>query len=206
MNYTRRTAISTLTAATGVAMTTGVTAQEAEIKVIEMVLGTEDAPVTLIEYASFTCSHCARFHEEVFPNLKADYIDTGKVRFVFREVYFDRFGLWAGMLARCAGPNKYFGMADLLLKRQGDWVQAGVEPITIVENMKKLGRVAGMTNEQMDACLQDADHATALVAVYQENTDAHGVDSTPSFVIGGSTYKNMSYSDLRELLDAQLDG
>ncbi len=176
-----------------------------ETGIAEMSLGADDAPVIMIEYASFTCPHCASFHENVFPKLKEDYIDTGKVKFVYREVYFDRFGLWAGMLARCAGPDKYFGMTDLLYKRQREWAQGGEEPTTIVAGMKKLGLIAGMTDEQMDACLQNSDTAKALVAEFQKNSDADGIESTPSFVIGGTTHKNMSYADMKELLDAQLE-
>ena len=77
-------------------------------------IGEADAPVTIVEYASFTCPHCAHFHDDVFKKLKADYIDTGKVQFVYREVYFDRYGLWAAMMARCGGEMRYFGITDML--------------------------------------------------------------------------------------------
>ena len=80
----------------------------------DMALGAEDAPVTIIEYASYTCPHCATFHAGPYKQLKADYIDTGKVRFIFREVYFDKYGLWASMIARCGGPEKFFGISDLI--------------------------------------------------------------------------------------------
>ena len=82
--------------------------------VLEMILGDEDAPVTMYEYASFTCPHCARYHTTIYPSFKRDYIDTGKVRLIYREVYFDKLGIWGGLIARCAGPEKYFGIADLL--------------------------------------------------------------------------------------------
>jgi len=83
-------------------------AQEASIEIPDMVLGSADAPVEMIEYASFTCPYCARFHADVWPQLKADYIESGKVRFIYREVYFDRFGLWASMIARCAGEVGWY--------------------------------------------------------------------------------------------------
>ena len=86
-------------------------ADTAELPVIpDMVLGNAEAKVTLVEYGSYTCPHCRDFHAEVFKKLKADYIDTGKVKFIFREVYFDRYGLWAAMMARCGGPTRYFGI------------------------------------------------------------------------------------------------
>ena len=84
----------------------------------------ENAPVTVVEYASYTCPHCADYHEGPFRKLKSEYIDTGKVRFIYREVYFDRYGLWASMVARCE-PAKFFGITDLIYKSQKDWVRAG---------------------------------------------------------------------------------
>ncbi len=93
--------------------------------IVEMAQGNEDAAVTLIEYASYTCPHCANFHEGPYKQLKSDFIDTGKIRFVYREVYFDRYGLWASMVARCAGPDKFFGITDLIFKGQSEWTKAG---------------------------------------------------------------------------------
>ncbi|MCP5086772.1 MAG: DsbA family protein [Rhodobacteraceae bacterium] len=209
MTLTRKQFLSTFAATLAVSVGApgfSLADEAAETEIMEMTLGAEDAPVTMIEYASYTCPHCANFHENVFPNLKADYIDTGKVKFIYREVYFDRFGLWAGMLARCAGPDKYFGMADLLYKRQPEWAQGGSEPAEIVANMKKIGRVAGMTDEEMDACLQDGDKAKALVAEFQKNAEADDISGTPSFIIDGTKYSNRSYAELREILDQQLDG
>ena len=84
-------------------------AQEADLDtstIVEMVQGAEDAPVEIIEYASYTCPHCANFHQGAYKQLKKDFIDTGKVKFIYREVYFDRYGLWASMVARCGGPAR----------------------------------------------------------------------------------------------------
>jgi len=172
-------------------------------EVQEMALGSEDAPVTVIEYASFTCPHCARFHEEVFGALKTDYIDTGKIRFIQRDVYFDRFGLWAAMLARCEGKDKYFGMSDLIFSRQKEWTK-GDSNAELVANLKKLGRIAGMDDATMDGCLQNNDWAQALVAAYQKNADADDISGTPSFIINGEKYPNMSLDDFRDTLDGLL--
>ncbi len=181
-------------------------AQEAEVdtsSVIEMAQGAEDAPVTVIEYASFTCPHCADFHADQYKQLKAEYIDTGKVRFVFRETYFDRYGLWASMIARCGGEERFFGMTDLIMKSQSEWVRAG-GPNQIVAELRKIGRLAGLGEEQLDACLQDAEKAQTLVAWYQENAEADGIDSTPSLVINGEKYGNMRYSDLARIIEEKL--
>jgi protein-disulfide isomerase len=172
-------------------------------RVLEMSLGNPDAEVTVVEYASFTCPHCRTFHEGAFKDLKENYIDTGRIHFIYREVYFDRFGLWAGMLARCAGPERYFGMVDMIYAGQQDWIGNG-DPATIADNLRKMGRTAGLTDEEVNACLQDADMARAMVAVYQQNAEADAVESTPSFIIDGEKYSNMSYDEFSRILDDKL--
>ena len=169
----------------------------------EMALGSADAPVTVVEYASFTCPHCAAFHKTVFPQIKANYIDTGKVRFVYREVYFDRFGLWAGMVARCGGEGRYFGIVDLIYDRQRDWA-AGNDPAKIAANLRTLGKVAGLGDGDLDACMSDGEMAQAMVETWEQNRQRDGIDSTPSFVIDGQKYGNMSYEDFARILDAKL--
>jgi protein-disulfide isomerase len=168
-------------------------------EVIEMVLGSPDAPVEMIEYASFTCPHCRTFHENTLPLLKADYIEKGLVRYVYREVYFDRFGLWAGMVARCVGPERYFGVVDLIYARQAEWTQGA--PAEVAENLRRIGRTAGMTDEQLDACLTDAAMAEAMIATYEANMDVHNISGTPAFVIAGQMHSNMSYADMSAILD-----
>lgn len=170
--------------------------------ILEMTQGDEAAPVTIIEYASFTCPHCANFHAGPYRKLKADYIDTGKVRFIYREVYFDRYGLWASMLARCE-PSRFFGISDLIYKGQSEWVKAG-GPAEIVEELRKIGRLAGMTGERIDACLQDADKAQTLVAWYQNNAEADGIDSTPSFIINGRKVDNQAWDSFRAIIDGEI--
>jgi len=172
----------------------------------EMALGSEDAPLTVIEYASSTCPHCRTFHEETFRELKANYIDTGKVRFVFREVYFDRYGLWAGLLARCGGSERFFGIMDMIFARQAEWTSADSD-VGVTENLARIGRAAGLTGEEIEACMQDRDLARAMVAVYKENAEEHGIRSTPSFIIDGDLVTGvMSYEDFSALIDARLDG
>lgn len=168
-------------------------------------LGKEDAPVTVIEYASYTCPHCANFHATVFPQLKKDYIDTGKVKFILREVYFDKYGLWAGMVAQCGGAPKYYGISDMLFDGQKDWIGDGKDA-TIADNLRKIGLKAGLTGEQIETCLNDQKHAQAMVATFQKNAQADAVDATPTFVINGQKYSNMSYDDLKKILDEKLAG
>ncbi|MEH6741456.1 MAG: DsbA family protein, partial [Sulfitobacter sp.] len=157
------------------------------------------------EYASFTCPHCAAFHQTVFKQLKSEYIDTGKIKFVYREVFFDRFGLWASLIARCGGEDKFFGISDLLYNEQAKWTRAG-DPAAIVEELRKIGRLAGLDNETLEACLQDSDQAQAMVAWYQKNAEADNVDSTPSFIINGKKHSNMNFADMKKIIDDALAG
>ncbi|HHI70574.1 MAG TPA: DsbA family protein [Rhodobacteraceae bacterium] len=182
----------------------GQTAEEIDTSgVAEMALGNADAPVTVIEYGSLTCPHCARFHKEVLPKIKENYIDTGKVRFIFREAYFDRFGLWASLLARCGGEMRFFGIVDILYADQHGWLGDG-EPGTIVNNLRKIGLTSGLTNEQLDTCFNDEDNVKTLVAWYQQNFTRDNMDSTPSFLIQGEKYSNMSYENFAKILDDKL--
>ncbi len=179
-------------------------ATEAQLAMVpDMVLGNPDAAATLIEYASFTCPHCKNFHANVFDQLKADYIDTGKIKFVYREVYFDRFGLWAGLVARCGGAERYFGIADLLYEGQADWIGDGA-PATVAANLRKIGLTAGMGAEEIEVCLNDGTQAEAMVAAFQKYAGEDEINSTPSFVINGTKHSNMDYAEMKALLDAAL--
>jgi protein-disulfide isomerase len=202
----RRTALKA-GAASGIALASGLPAWAQQAPVLDaqdMVLGAEDAPVTVIEYASFTCPHCEHFHRTVFPEIRANFIDTGKVRFVLREVYFDRYGLWAGMVARCAGSDRYFGVVDMLFEKREEWL-AGGDQATIVENLRGIGRQAGMTNADLDACLNDQDFAKALVEAYQKNATADEVEGTPTFIVNGTKQSNMDYPAFEALLNQELE-
>lgn len=169
----------------------------------DMVMGQQDAPVTLIEYASFTCPHCASFHENVVDRLKADYVDTGKVRFIHREVYFDKFGLWAGLVASCGGAPKYFAIADMIYDTQRDWIGNG-QDATVAANLRKIGLKAGLSEDQLNACLNDQARAQQMVATYQKNATADDISATPTLVINGTKHSNMSYEDLKAILDKEL--
>ena len=183
---------------------TAANAPAAKIEIVDMAMGKVDAPVTIIEYASFTCPHCAAFEAEVFPEIKKNYIDTGKVRFILREVYFDRYGLWASMVARCGGEMRFFGVAEMLFKGQKEWLN-GQDPAATAENLRKIGRSAGLTDDQLNACLSDEAMATALVDWYNANQVKDGINATPSFLVNGEKASNMSYAEFSKLLDAKLN-
>ncbi|TNC49777.1 DsbA family protein [Rubellimicrobium rubrum] len=201
--WAQEAATPTPDAASEQAATPDQTAEAEPVTIPDMAQGAEDAPVTIIEYGSFTCPHCAAFHADQYQQLKTDYIDTGKVRFVFREVYFDRFGLWASMIARCGGEMRFFGISDILYDTQREWIGEG-DPAAIADNLRRIGKTAGMDDATLDACLKDETQAEALVAWYTENAERDGIQSTPTFIINGETHSNMAYEELQQILEAEL--
>jgi protein-disulfide isomerase len=168
----------------------------------DMVIGAEDAPITIVEYASFTCPHCASFHADQYPQLKESYVDTGKVRFIYREVFFDRPGLWASMMARCGDGVRFFGLVDMIYARQRDWTNG--DGAAIANKLRRIGISAGLAEADVDACMKDAEMAQNLVGWYQANADADEVQSTPTLLIDGVKFSNMSYPDLVAILDEKL--
>jgi len=146
----------------------------------EMWLGDENAPVTVIEYASMTCPHCADFHEHVYPELKKRYIDTGKVRFIFREFPLDQLAAAGFMLARCAGKDKYFPLIETLFAQQKDWVvQRPLQPLM------GIARQAGFTQQTFDECLKNQQVLDGIEEVRSRAAQKFNVQSTPTFFING---------------------
>jgi protein-disulfide isomerase len=167
----------------------------------ERALGNADAPVTIVEYASMTCPHCASFHAETWPELKKRYVDTGKVRFVFSNFVLNAIDLRASMMARCAPAPQFFGLTDVLFKTQNAWARAA-DPVA---EMAKIGRLAGMKQETIESCLASEPLANALVAMRQQGTEA-GVASTPTFIINGErVVGGHSIDELAEIIDPLLD-
>lgn len=203
--------LKTLAAAASIALAgllpLSATAQEAEtttpVEITDFSLGPADAKVQITEYASFTCPHCATFHANVWPQLKADYVDTGKVRFTYREVYFDRYGLWAAMVARCGGEMRYFGIVDMIFEQQQEWA-ASDDPNVVIGNLRTIAKTAGLDDATLDACLQDGAKAEAMVAHFEANMAADQVEGTPTFIINGEKHSNMSYDDMKAIIDAKL--
>ncbi|MCC5988841.1 MAG: DsbA family protein [Pararhodobacter sp.] len=169
--------------------------------VVEMVRGDPDAPVTIVEYSSFTCPHCANFNQGIYRQLMENYVETGQVYFIKREVYFDAYGLWAALVARCGGPERYHGIVEMIYAEQRRWAGSN-DGAEVADNLRRIGRRAGLNNEQLDACLSDRDMATALMEVYRGNAERYGIRSTPSFVINGELHGNMSYGEFEQVIAA----
>lgn len=171
----------------------------------DMVLGDADAPVSIIEYASFTCGHCATFHNLVFDKLKENYIDTGKVKFTFREVYFDKFGLAGSLIARCDGNTDfYYTYSGELFEKQREWMKSKNEG-ELLSHFQAMAMALGQSEEKFRACLNNNENADSLLAWYHHNADVDGIKATPTFLINGKKHSNMSFEDMSKLIDAELN-
>ena len=149
----------------------------------DMALGPANAPVTITEYASMTCPHCAAFNENVFPKIKSEYIDSGKVRYVFREFPLDIKAAAGSMLARCIAKDdagKYFAVIDMLFKQQNDWVAKNT-----TETLTRIGKQAGLSQQAVEACLKDQALLDKIAADQKFASEVLKVNSTPTFFING---------------------
>jgi protein-disulfide isomerase len=147
----------------------------------DLVLGNADAPITVVEYASMTCGHCAHFHNTVWPKLKEKYVDTGKVRFIMREFPLDNLAAAASMLARCAGDGKTYPLIAALFAKQDDWAFVR----TPLPELFKFAKQAGFTQESFDKCLTDQKLLDDISAIRSRAAETFGVGATPTFFING---------------------
>lgn len=159
-------------------------------------MGSKDAPITMIEYASLTCPHCAHFHNDILPQIKANYIDTGKVRLVFRSYPLDQPALKAAELAECVSPVTYFPMVSLLFKEQGDWAH-GDKPL---DALAKIAAGAGIDQTKFQACMDDKAISERIISRAQEGQDKFGVESTPTFFVNGRKIQGaVPYEDFEKV-------
>ena len=169
----------------------------------DMIMGSDKAPVTVIEYASATCPHCAHFQETTFPELKKQYIDTGKVKYIFREFPLDNLAAAAFMLARCAGKDdhaKYFALVDTLFRQQATWaVEKPVPPLLAI------AKQAGFTEQTFDACLANQQILDGIEKVRSRAVSAFKVNSTPTFFINGEMHTgSMTIDEMAKAIDPYL--
>ncbi len=164
----------------------------------DMVLGDLEAPIKIVEYASLTCPRCASFHNDVLPRLKADYIDTGKARLVYRDFPLDRVALQAATIARCAGDDRFFGFIEVLYGTQESWARSS----TPIDALAGIVRVGGLKREAIDACLADKALVDGILAVRLRGDKEFGVRRTPTFVINGEKVVGaLTYERFKDILD-----
>jgi protein-disulfide isomerase len=164
----------------------------------DMVLGDADAPIKIVEYSSLTCPHCAAFHNEILPQIKANYIDSGKARLVYRDFPLDRLALQAAAVAHCGGGDRYFGFIDVLFRTQETWARSN-DPIAA---LARIGRLGGLKREQIDACILDKALVDGIIAVRLQGEKQFNVELTPTFIINGEKVVGArSYEHFKGVLD-----
>lgn len=178
-----------------------------ELKPTDMVHGSKDASVTIIEYASMTCPHCAAFQKDVIPLINKDYVDTGKVKVVFREYPLDGAARMASAVARCLPGDQFFSFIDLLFKNQMNWIKdfdgnGTLNKEDILEGLTQMGRIAGMSADQVKTCADDMKNLALVDGNWMEGQTKFNVNSTPTFIINGESHAGeISYADLQKILD-----
>jgi protein-disulfide isomerase len=169
----------------------------------DMALGPANASVTITEYASMTCPHCANFNEAVFPKIKSAYIDSGKVRYVFREFPLDIKAAAGSMLARCIAKDdapKYFAVIDLLFRQQNEWVTKNT-----TETLTRIGKQAGLSQQQVEDCLKDQTLLDKIAADQKFANEVLKVNSTPTFFVNGEMLKGeTSFDEFSKRIDSLL--
>lgn len=179
---------------------TGETVQQVslgEARPSDHVIGDPDAPVTMVEYASLTCPHCASFHTDTLPKLKKNFIEPGKVKLVFRHYPLDKRALRAALLTECFEGQRFFSVLDILFKKQSSWAQAD----NPTAHFRKLGGMAGLDTDRINACLNDGEMRDAILQHQLKAREQANIRSTPSFIIDGETVSgNPGYEALAEKL------
>ena len=166
----------------------------------DMVMGLATAPITIIEYASLTCPHCATFHTTALPQIKEQYVDKGLVKFVFRDFPLDRAALWAAQLARCAGPDRYFSFLDVLFRQQNVWAR-GNDAAQIQDNLKRLSRLGGFSDALFQECLQDKSVENAVLEQSLKGEREFKISSTPTIIINGNKHTGAtSFEEIEKVL------
>ncbi|KKJ78049.1 hypothetical protein WH95_04730 [Kiloniella litopenaei] len=172
-----------------------------EVTENDRILGDKNAPVTIIEYASLTCPHCADFHTGTLPEVKKNWIETGKARLVYRHMPLDGVALRGAAVAECLEGDRYFSFLDLLFQQQQTWAFGGAAK----EGLQKMALLAGMNNERFEECFNDEAALRRIVTQAQEGKTSFGISSTPSFVINGEVFAGgRDYDAMNDLLEDAL--
>jgi protein-disulfide isomerase len=170
----------------------------------DLVIGRADAPVVVIEYASLTCPACARFHNDVLPRLKAEYVDPGHVKFVFRDFPLDRVAMQAAQIARCVAPERYFGFVELLFRQQEQWA-SGRDATVMIDRVKQYASLAGLPRDKATGCAEDQAAQLRIVTAAQIAEKEYRITGTPALVINGKRHTGSpNFEDLDKALRALL--
>ena len=161
-------------------------------------IGDETAPIKMVEFASLTCGHCARFHNEVFPLLKKDYIDNGKIFFTYQDFPLDKYALKASVIARCSGNEKYFSFLKVLYKKQKDWTSAQ-DPF---KSLLKIAKLGGLKNDEIKVCVGNKSIEDGILKNRLNSTKKFDIKATPTIYLNGEKYDgDLTYEALKLKLD-----
>ncbi len=165
-------------------------------------MGNESAPIKMIEFASLTCGHCAKFHNEVFPKLKKDYIDNGKIYFTYQDFPLDKFALKASVIARCSGTEKYFSFLKVLYKKQKDWTSSQ-DPF---KSLLKIAKLGGLKNDEIKVCVSNKSIEDGILKNRLNSTKKFEIKATPTIYINGKKYNgDLTYEALKLKLDSLIN-
>ena len=168
----------------------------------EKKIGTEAANIEIIEFASLTCGHCAKFHNEVFPKIKKEFIDTGKVSFVYKDFPLDKFALKASVIARCSGKEKYFSFLKVLYKKQKDWTRSQ-DPF---KSLLKIAKLGGLKNDEIKVCVSNKSIEDGILKKRLNSTKKFEITATPTIYINGKKYNgDLTFEALKLKLDSLIN-
>lgn len=172
-----------------------------EITADDFIIGKVDAPVTVVEYASLTCPHCANFHNAILPTIKKEYIDTGKVRMIYRDFPLDQLALTGSMLARCAGRDRYYPFINALYQQQSTWSRSN-NPLTA---LSKIARLGGMSETDFEDCLKKQDVADAVLKQRLDGQQKFEISATPTIIINGQKFGGgLTIEQFRAVVDPMI--
>ena len=164
----------------------------------EIFLGNKDAKIVVIEYASMTCAHCANFHKEIYPKIKENYIDTNKIKFIFRNFPLDKQALFASVLVKCAPKDKYFDFVKLILGTQKKWIS---NDETFIDKLKNIGKLAGLNETKINECFKNEQLVDNIIKISSDGEKKYNINSTPSFIINEKKYSAMSYENFEKIIE-----
>ena len=163
----------------------------------EAFVGNAEAKVIIIEYASMTCNHCATFHKEIYPEIKKNFIDTNKIKFIYRDFPLDKQALFASVLAKCAPKEKYFDFVKLILNTQKKWIS---NDDSFIEKLTNIGKLAGLKEDKINSCFTDEKLVDEIIKTRTLAEEKYNINSTPSFIINEKKYSAMSYENFEKII------
>ena len=164
----------------------------------EVFLGNKDAEVTVIEYASMTCIHCANFHKDIYPKIKENYIDTNKIKFIYRDFPLDKQALFGSVLAKCAPKEKYFDFVKLILTNQKKWIS---NDDAFMNKLQHIGKLAGLNENKINSCFKDEKLVDNIIKTRSIGEKKYNINSTPTLIINERKYSAMSYENFEKIIE-----